>query len=121
MIAFVSGIGAFNIFFARKLAFIEGFFAFFHFTAWIAVIAVLWAMTPVKPLPKAVFTEITNQFFLLELLHICTHQVIRQRSRLELNGIDDLHRSDWRHVHRGRVRREPAHERGNTRCWGRRP
>ena len=60
MIAFVCGMGAFNIFFARQLAFIEGFFAVLHFIAWIAIISVLWAMTPVKQSAKAVFTEFTG-------------------------------------------------------------
>ena len=60
MIAFVSAMGAFNIIFARRLAMIEGFFAFFHFTAWIAIIAVLWSMTPKLQSAEAVFTDFTG-------------------------------------------------------------
>jgi amino acid transporter len=61
MIAFVSGMAAFNVFFARQLAFIEGFFAVLHFVAWIAIVAVLWAMTPVKQDAKTVFTDFTGK------------------------------------------------------------
>ena len=60
MIAFVGGMGAFNIFFAKRLAVIEGFFAVLHFTAWIAVVAVLWTISPNKQSAKAVFTEFTG-------------------------------------------------------------
>ena len=60
MIAFVSGMAAFNVFFARHLAFIEGFFAVLHFVSWIAIVAVLWAMTPVKQEAKTVFTSFTG-------------------------------------------------------------
>lgn len=63
MIAFVSGMGAFNIYFAKYLASIEGFLAILHFISWIAVVAVLWAMTPVKQTPEAVFTEFTGLVF----------------------------------------------------------
>ena len=71
MIAFVSGMAAFNIFFARHLAFIEGFFAVVHFTAWIAIVAVLWAMTPVKQDAKTVFTDFTGKLNLS--IRLCRH------------------------------------------------
>ena len=62
MIAFVCGMGAFNVVFARSLAVIEGFFAVLHFVSWIAVVGVLWAMTPVLQSPKAVFTDFSGKF-----------------------------------------------------------
>ena len=62
MIAFVSGMAAFNVFFARHLAFIEGFFAVLHFSCWIVFVGVLWAMTPVKQEARVVFTEFTGTF-----------------------------------------------------------
>lgn len=61
MIAVLCGIGAFNIFLARWLAIIEGFFAVLHFVAWIPLIAVLWSMTPVIQPAKTVFTEFTGE------------------------------------------------------------
>lgn len=82
MIAFVIGMGAFNIFFARRLAFIEGFFAVFHFTAWIAIVAVLWSMTPVKQSPDAVFTQFTGEF--VRRLYI--HYADRLEQITELGG-----------------------------------
>lgn len=60
MIAFVVGMAAFNVFFARHLAFIEGFFAVLHFVAWIAIVGVLWAYTPVKQGADVVFTDFTG-------------------------------------------------------------
>lgn len=60
MIAFVAGMGAFNIYFAKYLASIEGVLAILHFVAWIAVVAVLWVKTPVKQTAEAVFTEFTG-------------------------------------------------------------
>lgn len=60
MIAFVSGMAAFNLFFARHLATIEGFFAVLHFVAWIAIVVVLWVMTPVKQDANIVFTDFTG-------------------------------------------------------------
>ena len=62
MIAFVSAMAAFNIFFARHLAFIEGFFAVLHFSCWIVFVGVLWAMTPAKQEASVVFTEFTGTF-----------------------------------------------------------
>ncbi|KAK4542993.1 hypothetical protein LTR36_005991 [Oleoguttula mirabilis] len=61
MIAVLVFMGAFNIFLAKWLAFIEGFFAVLHFVAWIPVIVVLWTMTPVKQSAKTVFTEFTGK------------------------------------------------------------
>lgn len=60
MVAVVSSMGAFNLFFATRLALIEGFFAVLHFVAWIPIVAVLWTMTPVKQSAEAVFTRFTG-------------------------------------------------------------
>lgn len=60
MWAFLCSIGAFNIFFARWLAVIEGFFAVLHFVTWIGIAAVLWTMTPVKQSASAVFTDFSD-------------------------------------------------------------
>ena len=69
MIAVLCGMGAFNIFLARWLAMIEGFFAVLHFITWIAVTGVLWAMTSVKQPARTVFTDFTGKSFLRR--HLC--------------------------------------------------
>ncbi|KAK5119786.1 hypothetical protein LTR85_007362 [Meristemomyces frigidus] len=60
MIAVLAFMGAFNVFLAKWLALIEGFFAVLHFVAWVPVIIVLWTMTPVKQPAKTVFTDFSD-------------------------------------------------------------
>ncbi len=59
----IGSTAAFNVFFARQLAFIEGFFAVAHFVSWVAIVAVLWAYTPVKQDAKTVFTDFTGKSY----------------------------------------------------------
>lgn len=61
MIAYICFMGGFNVFCARWLAVIEGFFAVLHFVSWIPIIAVLWTMTPVKQSAGTVFTKFTGE------------------------------------------------------------
>ena len=110
MIAFVSGMAAFNVFFARHLAFIEGFFAVLHFVSWIAIVAVLWAMTPVKQEAKTVFTSFTGTSTNFIILSEPTCR--RQRWRMELTRPRRLRWPGRRNVHRRRI--------GRLRSYGRR-
>ena len=100
MIAVLCCMGAFNIFLAKWLALIEGVFAILHFVAWIPIIAVLWAMTPVKQSATAVFTEFTGMPAGSRSFGMPTDTLIfRQWSRLEQYRSDSLRGTGRCHVY----------------------